>query len=262
MNEIYESWLKERPNYKPLRRWDSGFVKLVLERHPKTKDDPMGFIHRTIVGDPGYGKSTYGLKLMAKIDYVINGYTKIDEEEYSYRFAIDNMIYRPIDLFNKIDTQRKLREPAIIWCLDDASMHMGKQLFDNDRATYRKLQGYIPVIREHVTALLITTPIVTLLAKPLREFLRKKVEMKMAGEFSDFRRIGRHYNKKYYPDDIRFRMYVPFQDKFSCLIPQPFYDWYRDKKLDAIDDYLRNTDNKNITINEEDNDDIEYDEKG
>ncbi len=255
MNEIFENWLADRPNYKPLHKWNSGFVKLVLDRHPKTKDDPMGFIHRTIVGDPGYGKSTYSLKLMAKIDYVNNGYTNIDEEEYSYKFAIDNMIYRPSELFAKIDNQRKLREPAIIWCLDDASMHMGKQLFDNDRKTYRKLQGYIPVIREHVTALLITSPLINLLAKPLREFLRKKVEMKMVAEFSDFRRIGRHYNKKYFPDDIRFRMYVPFQDKFSCLIPQPFYDWYRNKKLNAIDDYLCNTDKIQI------NDDSDYNDE-
>ena len=238
MNEIFEEWLKYRTNYKKLKDWKTGLCQLIIDRYPTPENNmTSGFIHRTIVGDPGYGKSTYALKVIAKIHYTMNGFNKIDNEEDSYKYAIDNMIFSPQELFEKMDYQMSVNKPALVWCLDDASVHMGTQLWEDDRATYRKLRKRMPTIRDKVTGLLITTPQVSLLAKPLREFLRRKVEIKLISEFKSMRRVGRHYEKQYYPDDIRFRMRIPFQDKFSCLIPEPFYAMYRDKKKLACDLY-------------------------
>lgn len=239
MNEEYQKWLNDRPNYKPLAKWNSGLVQEILDRHP-TLDEPFsGFTHRTIVGEPGCGKSIYAYKSVAKVHYTLNGFTKVDEEEESYKFALDNMIFHPIELFDRMLYQKKiLRKPALAWILDDASVHFGKQLFDMDRHTYRRLQGAMPTIRTAVTCLLITTPRIQLLAKPLREFFDKKVEIKVIEHFQRPARLARHYEKKFFPDDVRYRMRIPFQDYFSVLCPKPFFDWYFDKKIKAETDYL------------------------
>lgn len=238
MNEIYKKWLDSRPNYKHLAKWNSGLVGEVLDRYPTENKPFTGFVHRTIVGDPGAGKSVYAYKLMAKIHYTLNGYTKVDEEEYSYKFSLDNLIYKPDDLFNRMLEQKKKRQPALAWCLDDASVHFGKQLFDMDRKKYRQLQGAMPTVRTAVTCFLITTPRTHLLAKPLREFFDKKVEIRVIENFQRHPRIARHYHKKYFPDDVRYRMRIPFQDKYSVLVPEPFFGWYLDKKMEAEVDYL------------------------
>lgn len=234
INEIFSQWLSERTKYKHLSKWNPSMIQLIIERHPK---ETSGFIERTIVGPPGYGKSTYAYKLMAKLYYTINGCTKVDDEEDAYKFALDNMIYRPRELFAKIEQQINLGEPAWCWCLDDCSIHMGRQLWDQDRQTYWDLQDNIPTIREDVTCLLITTPTVRLLAKPFREFFDMKIEMDLVEGITRYPRRAKHYIKKYYPDDVRFRIYHPYDDRFSCLVPEPFYTWYREKKLDALREY-------------------------
>lgn len=238
MNEIFNDWLKYRPGFKTLKQWNPSLVPLIIERHPTADNLVSGFIQRIITGDPGYGKSTFCYKLMAKLDYTVQGYTKVDDEESSYKFALDNLIYRPDDLFDRVMKQREMAEPAWIWTLDDCSIHMGRQLFDQDRQTYRKLQGIVPTLREDVTCLLITTPTTSLLAKPFREFFRRKIELTLTeGGMKHFTRLGKHYEKRFYPDDIRFRIHNPFNDKFSCLVPEPFYHWYLEKKRKALKEY-------------------------
>ncbi len=238
MNELFETWLKERPGYKLLKQWNPSLVPLIIERHPTADNLVSGFIQRIITGDPGYGKSTFCYKLMARLYWSINGCTRTDDEEDCYTFALENLIYSPNELFQRVMRQRNLSEPAWIWTLDDASVHMGRQLFDQDRATYRKLQGIVPTLREDVTCLLITTPTTALLAKPFREFFKRKIECTlMEGGMRHYTRLGKHYEKRFYPDDIRFRIHNPFNDRFSCLVPEPFYHWYLDKKRNALKEY-------------------------
>lgn len=237
MNEIFEQWLKERGRFKHLREWKSGLPPLIIKAH-QTKDNVnKGNISRVITGDPGVGKSCYAYKIMAKTHYDFNGYTKVDEEEYSYKFALDNLIYRPYELFNRIKIQLDKDEQELVWCADDASIHMGRQLFDQDREMYRQLQGSIPTLRENVSGWLITTINTSLLAKPLREFTRRKVHVTPLQGLDNYSRIAKHYEKWYFPDDVRFRIAINFQDKFSCLVPEPFFTWYHEKKMAALKDY-------------------------
>lgn len=253
MNESYMDWLRTRPKFKPLKKWNPYLIDKIIERYPCEDNNYLsGFISRVITGAPGNGKSMYAYKFMAKLDYVMNGYTKVDEEENSYKFAIDNMIYRPDDFFNRIKKQIDIGQPFIIWTLDDASIHMGKQIWDTDRDVYRELQDRLPVIRDYVTCLLITTITIKLLAKPFREFFDKKINITLEEGFVRFPRRGKHYIKEYYPDDIRFRVYHPYDDKFSCLVPQPFYSWYREKKNNALKEYNRIRDEHKKNLEQED----------
>ena len=238
MNEIHREWLSKRPKYKNLKQWNPALIDKILERHPTKENKYMkGFLSRIIVGQPGYGKSMLCYKYMAKLDYVMNGYTKVDDEEDSYKFALDNMIYRPNDFFNRIEEQINKNFPFVMWTLDDASIHMGKQLWDIDRQTYRDLQGYLPAIRDFVTCLFINTITIKLLAKPFREFFDTKIEIILEEGFTRHPRRGKHYFKEFYPDDIRFRMYHPYDDKFSTLVPEPFYSQYQSKKNAALQEY-------------------------
>lgn len=237
MDEVFYQWLNEHDNYKTLAQWNPALIQPIIDRHPTMDNKISGFIERIITGDPGYGKSTYAYKLMAKLCWTIQDCTEIEQEEQCYKFSIDNMIYRPRELFDRVMHQREVGEPAWVWCLDDASVHMGRQLFDQDRATYRKLQGIVPTLREDVTCLLITTPATALLAKPFREFYKRKIDMGIPHGIKRYTRLGKHYEKRYFPDDIRFRMHHPYDDKFSCLIPEPFYSWYLVKKRLALREY-------------------------
>ena len=239
MDEIFKKWLSIRGGYKPLNEWNPAMIKIIIERHPTPDNLVKGFIERIIMGYPGYGKSMFAYKFMAKLCWVLNGYTKMDNEEDCYKWSLSNMIYRPEEFFSKIDKQIELDEPDWIWTLDDASIHFGKQLWDRNRAVYRRLQDKVPLIRDYVTCLFITTIKVQLLAKPLREFFDKKVNMTLTRGIQCWTRQGKHYMKEYYPDDIRFRVYHPYDDRFSCLVPEPFYSWYEDKKHNALKEYNR-----------------------
>jgi hypothetical protein len=246
MNEIYSEWLKERPTYKKLREWKTGLPPLILKAYQTKDNRNKGNVSRIITGDAGIGKSLYAYKVTAKTHYDFNGYTKTDEEEYSYKYALDNMIYRPRELFSRVKEQLNKDEQAMIWVLDDASIHMGRQLFDQDREMYRQLQGTIPTLRENVAGVLITTINVGLIAKPLREFIRRKVTVMPLAELDSYRRIAKHYEKWYFPDDVRFRIAINFQDKFSCLCPEPFFSWYHEKKMKALKEYNDTIMNKPI----------------
>jgi len=249
MNEIHQAWLRKRPTYKHLKKWNPALINKIIERNPKYSENNFkGFISRVITGAPGNGKSMLCYKYMAKLDYTINGYNKVDDEENSYKFALENMIYRPNELFSRIETQIKEGLPFIIWTLDDCSIHMGKQLWDTDRKSYRELQDVLPAIREYVTCLFINTITVKLLAKPFREFFDTKIEITTEEGFKRYPRRGKHYFKEFYPDDIRFRMYHPYDDRFSVLVPEPFYSWYDNKKNMALKDYMEKKSLKDAKI--------------
>jgi len=237
MNNIFEEWLSDRTLYKTLRDWNPGLAPLIVERHPKTPDDNAAFISRIICGKPGYGKSMYAYKIGAKVFWIFDGCDRVEQEEECYKQSLDAIIYRPEELFNKVKIQRKKAEPALLWVIDDGSVHVGRALFDQDRKCYRRLQSTVPTLREDVTGLLITTPKANLLAKPFREFIDEKCEIKLASSFKENRRFANHYFRRYFPDDHNFRMQLPFRDRFSSLCPQPFYSWYLTKKRKALNEY-------------------------
>jgi len=253
MNEIFHDWIKERPSFKPLREWNPSLIQSIIDKHPTLTNKIHGFMHRIVTGDMGYGKTTLAYKLMAKLDYVVNGYTTIDEEEYSYKFALDNMIYRPNDLFNRMERSLDLDQPDYIWTIDDASIHFGRQIYRKDRDTYDTLEDNLPTIREYVTCLIITTPKLNNLAKPFRDFFDKKIKITLEeGGMKNHTRRGKHYFKEYYPDDVHYVIQHPYDDRYSCLVPEPFYTWMHDKKKDALRDYHKWKRDKQIKKNDED----------
>lgn len=233
----FKKWLKFAPRYKPLSKWKPYLIQQIIDRHPINEDDMHSFISRIITGEVGHGKSMFAYKLMAKLHSVNNNLNSIDDEEICYKYALDNMIYHPSDLFGRFHRTLVAGEPDWIWTLDDASIHMGKQLWNQDRNSYWMLEDKLPTIRENVTCLLITTPKLNTLAKPFRDFFDKKIKITLEEGIKRYPRRAKHYFKNYYPDDVHYRIHHPLDDRFSCLVPTPFYKWYREKKHQALLDY-------------------------
>lgn len=223
-------------NYKKLRDWETGFSQWVIRRHPDNPNQQNGFMGGFISGERGQGKSTYCYKNMAKTDYELNGYTTYSDEEDAYKAALSYMFFDPSDfrkfiIYNKI---KRLITPII--CLDDASMHFGKLLHITNPKIYSALLGETATIRTAVTGLLITAPKRGHVAKFLRDYDDFKGEVKVDagsnnnGQRQTWNRKVRFYRWNYYPDEVKYRIQIPFQDKYSCYIPEPFYTWYTEKK--------------------------------
>ena len=251
MNSIYKEWLSDRPGYKSLRKWNPHLPEIIIERHPKEKDDSAGFVSRVITGAPGTGKSMYAYMIGAKTFWLFDGCSRDEDIEDCYRQSLNSIIYRPDELFKRVKEQRKKTEPMLLLIVDDCSVHMGRALFDQDRKTYRRLQGTIPTLREDTTGLLITTPKTVLLAKPWREFIDYKCEIRSVSTYKENRRIATHYYKRYFPDDIKFRVQAPFRERFSSLCPLPFYQWYLDKKRKALNEYQAMCDRLGVMLEDE-----------
>jgi hypothetical protein len=224
-------------NYKRLKDWESGLANQIVNRFPKRPNAPTGFVERAVTGEPGIGKSTYVYKVMAKVDYILKGYERVEDEEEAYKFALNGMIYHPRDFADLIYNNKRNRTISPVICLDDASVHFGKQMYRLDPDTYMEIEGLIPTLRTAVTGFLITTPYRRSLAKFLREFCRHSVNILQTSDFDSYQRMARQYEKYWYPDDQKFRMRIPFQDEYSCFIPEPYYTWYYEKKMKAEEEY-------------------------
>lgn len=222
-------------NYKKLQDWESGFVNWVIRRHPSNPKQQNGFMGGFISGERGQGKSTYTYKVGAKTYYVLNGYNKTSDEEDAYKIALKYMFYDPSDfrkflIYNKI---KRIITPIVV--VDDASMHFGKMLHITAPKVYAALLGETATIRTAVTGLLITAPKRSHVAKFLRDYDDFKGEVKVDGgpsnpKMQTWNRKVRYYRWNYYPDEVKYRIQIPFQDKYSCYIPEPFYSWYLEKK--------------------------------
>jgi len=221
--------------YKYLKDWNSGFHDWVINRHPTEQNRQNGFMGGFIYGSKGNGKSTYCYKVMAKIYYTINGYSKKDDEEEAYKLSLDHLIFDG-DTFLDLMINNKVRQKITpVLCLDDASMHFGTQLYKHNPPLYDAMAGEIATVRTAVTGFLITSPKRSMCAKFLRENDDYKGEaLKVAG--SKWMRKIRFYQWREYPDERKYKIQIPFQDEYSCYVPDeektglPFYENYVQKK--------------------------------
>lgn len=222
-------------NYKKLRDWNSGFVRWVLRRHPNSPKQQNGFMGGFIFGERGEGKSTYCYKAMAKTHYELRGYVSTDNEEDAYKEALEYMIYEPTAFQTLINYNRIKRIVTPIVCLDDASMHFGKYLFHTQPKLCAALLADTATVRTAITGFLVNAPKRSHVVKFLREYDDFKGEVKVDQHGGNTNMPGwnrkvRFYRWNYYPDEVKYRIQIPFQDKYSCYIPDEFYNWYLDKK--------------------------------
>jgi hypothetical protein len=222
-------------NYTKLKDWNNGFVEWVLRRHPHGNRKQNGFMGGFLFGERGTGKSTFCYKTMAKAYYHYRGYNGSDDEEEAYKEALQYMLFDPSDFRNLIIRNKINRHVSLIICLDDASMHFGNMLHMTDPKLYAALLGETATIRTVVTGFMINAPKRGHVAKFLRDYDDYKGETKVdqgaeTVDRENWNRKVRFYRWHYYPDEVKYTIEIPFQNKYSCYIPEPYYSWYIDKK--------------------------------
>jgi len=194
--------------WKKLEDWESGTVNKILRRHPN------GFVGFVIQGERGLGKSMYAYKVMAKI---YQQYNELDEYE-AYAMALNHMLFSPHDLINMIKNNLKTSYITPVICLDDATVHFNSYKFFVDLHEVILLKGMFDTIRTVLTGLLMTCPTRRNLLKFLRDYDDYKIEIKY-NEGGGWERKARCYQFNYYPDDRKYRVIVPYQDKYSVYVP-------------------------------------------
>jgi len=220
-------------NRKNLKDWNSGTVNKILRRHPN------GFAGFVVVGERGMGKSTYAYKVMAKI------YQLVDElDEYdAYRKALDHIIFQPKDLINLIEHNISKDFITPVICLDDATVHFNSYKFFVDLHEVILLKGMFDTIRTAITGLIMTCPTGRNLLKFLKDYDDYKIQVMLDPDNGNsWNRLARCYRFNYYPDDRKYRVWVDYQDHYSCYIPNEPYGWYiskRKKYLEMINTKMK-----------------------
>jgi len=216
-------------NYKKLRDWNSGSVKRILSRHPN------GFIGYTIVGERGKGKSMYAYKMMAKIYQELLGL----DEDGAYEEALKHFLFEPQQIISLIKNNIKNDFITPVICLDDATVHFNSYKFFTDLYEVILLKGMFDTIRTSVTGLLITCPNRKHLLSFMRNYNDYKIEVLKRDDA--WERYARCYQFNWYPDERKYKVIVPFQDRYSCYVPEPHYGNYmklRKHYLESINDKL------------------------
>jgi len=218
-------------NVKKLNEWNSGTVKKIQQRHPN------GFVGWVIQGERGNGKSMYAYKVMAKIYQIIN---ELPEEE-AYAMALQHMIFSPRELIELIKHNIKQEFITPVICLDDATVHFSCYKFFIDLREVILLKGIFDTIRTAVTGLLMTCPSRKSLLKFLKDYDDYKIQIGIQKGADVWERFARCYQFTPYPDDRKYSIRVPYQDMYSCYVPDFAYQPYitkRKKYLDLINDKM------------------------
>jgi hypothetical protein len=199
--------------WKKLSDWNSGTAHRIQRRHPN------GFIGYQIQGERGMGKSMYALKVMAKVYQILY---ELDEYE-AYFKALEYMIFSPSDLINLIEHNIESDTITPVICLDDATVHFNSYKFFVDLHEVILLKGMFDTIRTAVTGLLMTCPNRKQLLSFLRAYDDYKIEIKKAPgadeQNGQHDRYARCYHFMWYPDERKYKVVVPFQDKYSVYVP-------------------------------------------
>lgn len=235
------------PNYKHLEKWNSGTVDTIVRRHPN------GFAGYVIQGERGLGKSMYAYKVMAKTYLKLGEYRSIrtgetipvENELDAYKASLEYMIFSPKELINLIDYNTQNRHMTPVLCLDDATVHFNSYKFFVDLYEVILLKGMFDTIRTVLTGLLMTCPKRRNLLSFLRDYDDYKVDIKKApGNHMD--RYARCYQFNWYPDDKKYKVIVPYQDKYSCFVPDKrvYPDW------SPYDKYMEKREEYAIIVNE------------
>jgi len=152
--------------------------------------------------------------VMAKIYQQLNG---LDEYE-AYAMSLNHMIFSPSELISMVKNNLKNNYVTPVICLDDATVHFNAYKFFVDLHEVILLKGMFDTIRTVLTGLLMTCPTRRNLLKFLKDYDDYKVDIKHApGNAMD--RLARCYQFNWYPDERKYRVIVPYQDRYSVFVP-------------------------------------------
>jgi len=166
---------------------------------------------------------------------------KYDLDELdAYEMALKHFIFSPKELINIIKNNIHKDYVTPVICIDDATVHFNSYKFFTDLYEVILLKGMFDTIRTAVTGLLITCPSRKHLLSFMRNYNDYKIEIKYAPG-GGFERFARCYQFNWYPDERKYKIIIPYQDKYSCYVPDEPYNNYMVKRkhyLEEINDKM------------------------
>ena len=211
--------------------WDLRLSKYIVNRVKHN-----GFLSAITKAERGYGKSMYNLKIMAYVYHVLN---QCSEDE-AWELALENMLFTPDQLLNRIRTNIELDVLTPVLCIDDAAVHFSSYLYFINLYQTSLLNATFDTIRTSVNSILINCPDKHRLLSGLRHYDDFEVTIyKGKDNYYSRRAVG----IKWYslPDGHR-KFRKMFEDNFSCFVPNDIYNRYivrRKKYLKDISDELQ-----------------------
>lgn len=213
--------------YVKLKDMDSKLAQRIIKRHPRS------FLGAVVTGERGAGKSMYCYKVMAKVYYDLNGYSKTDDEHSAYSKALEHMIFESDEFIRLINHNIKTDYVTPVFTLDDAAVHFCSYKYYTNLKEVIYLHGMFDLIRTAATGLLMTCPNRKLLLSFLRQYDDYRIKIYMTD--SRWNRYARCYRWNYLPDEKKFHIKVPFQDNYSCYMQQEYFDKYMAKRKHALE---------------------------
>jgi len=216
-----------------MKEWDLQLSKKIVVSRKHNS-----FMSALTKGRRSSGKSCYNIKGMAHAHFIHDGMSEDD----AWQKAIDDIIFRPDELTNRVRKNIKNDEISLCWCIDDAAVHFSSHLFFINIFQNALLNATFDTIRTVVTALLVNCPSKLRLMKALREYDDFEIAL--------YRRPScpnDSYSRKavciqwYSLPDGKRKFRKSFEDYFSCYIPDWVYNKYmykRKKYLETISDEL------------------------
>lgn len=203
---------------------------------------PEEFVLMTAYGPLGIGKSTYAVKVGVDVllwwyrNTLFGAYDYREPKEYAeacvkaWDLVKQFIIFHPEQLFKKLNEVSELNQriPIIIW--DDAGLWL-YALEYKDPFIVRTTK-YMNVARTLLGSMFCTTPNPSYIVRKLRDFpqsynlsITKSTGSKKG--MDKYRRYAKAY-LQYYNIIKGMRVTGPkYRDKFSCLMPDDFFKWYK-----------------------------------
>jgi hypothetical protein len=194
-----------------------------------------GFLSAITKGERSYGKTSYDIKNMAYVYYIVNGYS----EEEAWNEALDNVIFTPDELLKKVDYNIKSEYISPSITIDDAGVHFSSHLFFINVYESSLMNATFDTIRTITHSLLINCPTKKRLMSALRSY--DDYDISIYKEEAVYERKSVAIKWYTLPDGHR-KYKKEFEDYFSCYLPDWVYDKYiikRKKYLKDISDELK-----------------------
>jgi len=208
-----------------IEEWDLKLAQRMINSNKHN-----GFMSVITKAERGYGKSTYNLKNMA---YTYKILEELSERD-AWLKALDNIIFTPDQLMDRVEQNiaDDIISPA--WCIDDATVHFSSYLYFINLYHASLLNATFDTIRTVVNTLLINCPKKKRLLSGLRNYDDYEITIykTMPGGYQRKAVCIKWYSLPSGKQNFR----KEFEDYFSCYIPTWIYTLYSEKRKKYLKD--------------------------
>lgn len=224
----YQLTIKDRIRSLAAALPDDAFLKGVLTstaliQKAMEEDECIFFV---VYGPVRYGKTAYAMKTLAQIHQTWN-------PEILQKY----IVFKPEDFIKKLKTLRQLgKQSLLVW--EDAGVWLHCMKWNDPLVI--AISKYLDVSGTDWGGIMFTTPLPTHVIKRVRG-LPDCITVKIIKEKDDPNkpRTANGYKMSMLPDMKKSLCKPVFNDRFSALMPNVFYNWYQNYRRAMTDDQFK-----------------------